>query len=40
MKEVSLGNGRIMTIEAEELFDEGCKLLDEDIYFFLKEEPK
>ncbi len=40
IKEVRLGSGRILMIESDVLFKEGCKLLDQDIYFFLKEEAK
>ncbi len=39
MKEVKVGNGRILMVLADDLFKEGCKLLDKDIYFFLKNEP-
>ncbi len=39
MNEVKLGNGRILTIESDVMFKEGRNLLDQDIYFFLKEEP-
>jgi len=40
MNEVKLGNGRILMITSDILFKEGCKLLNQDIYFFLKEKPK
>lgn len=40
MKEVKLGNGKIMVVDSVILMDEGKKLLDKDIYFFLKEVPK
>lgn len=40
MKEVKLGGGRIMMVESDVLFKEGFKLLDQGIYFFLKEKPK
>jgi aminoglycoside 3-N-acetyltransferase len=40
MKEIRLGNGRIMMIESDLFFKEGCKLLDQNIYFLLKQEPK
>jgi aminoglycoside 3-N-acetyltransferase len=40
MKEASLGNGRLLLIDADTLFKEGCKLLDEDIYYFLAEKPE
>ena len=39
LKEVKVGDGIISMIEANPLFDEGCKLLDEDIYFLVKNEP-
>lgn len=39
MKEIRLGNGRILMIESDVLFKEGYKLLDHDIYFFLKGKP-
>jgi len=39
MKRVPLGSGQILTIEADRLFSEGCKLLDRDIYCFLKDRP-
>jgi aminoglycoside 3-N-acetyltransferase len=39
MKRVPLGSGQILTIEADLLFSEGRKLLDRDIYFFLKDRP-
>jgi len=39
MREVRLGSGRILMIESDVLFKEGYKLLDHDIYFFLKEKP-
>ncbi len=40
MKETMLGNGRILMVESNDLFNEGMKLLDKDIYYFLKEKPK
>jgi len=39
MKNVELGAGNVMVIECKDLFDEGCKLLDGDIYYFLKNDP-
>jgi len=39
MKDVELGAGNIMVIECKDLFDEGYKLLDKDIYYFLKNDP-
>ena len=39
MKEVILGNGRILMIECNVLFNECWILLDKDIYFLLKEKP-
>ena len=38
MKEVRVGYGRILLVEADALFKEGKKLLDEDINFFLGEQ--
>ena len=40
LKEAKLGNGRMLMIESDTFFKEGCKLLKEDINFFLKKEPK
>ncbi len=40
MKEVILGAGRILMIEAETLFDECWKLLEKDINYLLKESKK
>jgi aminoglycoside 3-N-acetyltransferase len=39
MVEAKLGKGRLLAIEAEQLFQAGWKLLDQDIYYFLKEPP-
>ena len=39
LKEVKVGNGIISMIEANPLFEEGCRLLDENIYFLVKNEP-
>ncbi|WP_053006453.1 AAC(3) family N-acetyltransferase [Desulfosporosinus acididurans] len=39
LDQVTLGNGIIQCISSEELFAEGCKLLDSDPYFFLEGEP-
>jgi len=35
MKETKLGNGRILLVEAETLFDKGMELLNKDINYFL-----
>ena len=40
MKEVKLGHGKILVVDADVLLKEGQKLLDKDIFFFLKNEPK
>ena len=40
MKEVGLGYGKISMVESDAFFKEGQKLLDNDIFFFLKNEPK
>jgi aminoglycoside 3-N-acetyltransferase len=40
MEEVKVGTGKILIVDADVLFKEGYKLLDKDIYFFLKETPK
>jgi len=39
MKKAKLGNGEILLIDSDVLYREGLKLLDQDIYFFLKEVP-
>ncbi len=39
MKQITLGNGSILLVGADVLFDECRRLLDEDIYFLLKEKP-
>jgi len=39
LKGVRLGNGRILMADAYALYKEGHKLLDQDIYFFLKDRP-
>jgi aminoglycoside 3-N-acetyltransferase len=39
MTEVKIGEGRLLVVDAEELFQEGLKLLDEDIFYFLKDKP-
>ncbi len=39
MQEVCVGHGRILTAEADVIYQAGCQLLDEDIYYFLKEKP-
>ncbi len=36
LKEVKAGEGSISVIESDSLLKEGLKLLDKDIYFFLK----
>lgn len=38
MKKAKVGYGQILVIDAQVLYEEGIKLLDEDIYYFLKEE--
>ena len=40
LKDVKLGYGRISMVDADVLFREGQKLLGNDIFFFLKNEPK
>lgn len=40
MKKVKVGNGEILCVEADILIKEGHKLLEENVYFFLKEKPK
>ena len=40
LKEVKLGHGTISMVDANVLFKEGQKLLDKDVFFFLKNEPK
>lgn len=40
MKEARLGEGRLLVIDAEALFDEGSKLLAQDPYYFLHEKPE
>ena len=40
IKKVKLGNGTILMVESGVLFKEGYNLLDQDIYFFLKDKPK
>jgi len=39
MKNIKVGAGNIMAVECKDLFDEGYKLLDKDIFFFLKNDP-
>ena len=39
MKNMKVGAGNIMAVKCRDLFDEGCKLLDKDIFFFLKNDP-
>ena len=39
MKNVQVGAGNIMAVKCKDLFDEGYKLLDKDIFFFLKNDP-
>jgi len=36
LKEVKVGKSTISMIESDILFKEGCRLLDQDIYFFIK----
>ncbi|HLC50564.1 MAG TPA: AAC(3) family N-acetyltransferase [Candidatus Nanoarchaeia archaeon] len=38
MKIVHLGSGKIIAVESSRLFEEGTKLLDKDIYFFLRND--
>jgi hypothetical protein len=40
LKEVKFGNGKILAIETDAFFKEGMNLLDKDVYFFLRNEPK
>ncbi|MBU0477136.1 AAC(3) family N-acetyltransferase [bacterium] len=40
MKEIKLGAGRVLMVNSDVLLKEGCKLLDKNIRFFLKENPK
>lgn len=40
MIKVKLGNGNIRAISTKQLYDEGMKMLERDVYYFLKEEPK
>jgi aminoglycoside 3-N-acetyltransferase len=40
MIKVKLGNGHIRVISTKRLYDEGMKMLEKDVYYFLKEEPK
>ena len=39
IKNVKVGAGNIMVVECKDLFKEGYKLLDKDIFFFLKNNP-
>ncbi|MBV4430581.1 AAC(3) family N-acetyltransferase [Clostridium tyrobutyricum] len=39
MKKVSVGSGEILVVGARQLYNTGFKLLDRDIYYFLKEKP-
>ncbi|HCR52253.1 TPA: aminoglycoside phosphotransferase [Candidatus Kaiserbacteria bacterium] len=39
MREAPLGHGRVFAVRARDLFDEGSKLLDADIYSLLKQKP-
>ena len=39
MKTVKVGDGNILMVESSTMFKEGCKLLDDDKYYFLKNEP-
>lgn len=38
MKEVQLGNGKIIAVESSKLFEEGTNLLGKDPYFFLRND--
>jgi len=38
LKEIKLGNNSISMVECGDLFKEGCKLLDDDIYFLVKND--
>lgn len=40
MKEVKLGNGRILSVGAADFYDSCYAQLDKNIHFFLKEKPK
>ncbi len=40
MHEIKLGSGRILAIEATTFFNEAWKLLDKNIYSFIKNSPK
>lgn len=39
MKKISLGTGSLFVVDADLLYAEGCRLLDQNIYYFLKEVP-
>jgi aminoglycoside 3-N-acetyltransferase len=39
MHQVRVGNGKLLLVDADAVYQEGLKLLDQDIYFFLKEKP-
>tara|TARA_Y100000310_G_scaffold333939_1_gene412544 strand:+ start:1010 stop:1927 length:918 start_codon:yes stop_codon:yes gene_type:complete len=39
MKNMELGAGNIRVVECKDMFDEGYKFLDKDIYYFLKNDP-
>lgn len=39
MKNVKVGAGNIMAVKCKDLFDEGCKFLDKDIFSLLKNDP-
>lgn len=40
LKEAKVGHGKISMVEADAFFKEGQRLLDNDIFFFLKNEPR
>lgn len=39
MQKISLGSGSLLVVDADLLYTEGCRLLDQNIYYFLKEVP-
>ena len=39
LKDIKIGNSRILMIEADSLYREVWQLLDRDIFFLLKEKP-
>ena len=40
LKEVRVGNGAILAVRAKDMFSIGSRMLDENIYAFLKNPPK